>query len=189
MFHTLLRPCSLLLIACLMAIALGCDSNDAPSSDSSGGDGLPTSDADTPLFLEAQHAKSRRFAILEDNGNSCWLYLTTPDQPRPEKDCFVYAPVEPIEELNIDAVRDEGEPPILTKNLATNSALLTNPKPSDFRLRWSVDGESIAVVHKGVPVAMIVKDRKRGVSKALNKSSFFGEPWDQGLYERVFGAL
>ena len=177
------------MIACPVAIALGCNTSAPPASDSSSADRSPTSDADTPLFLETQHGKSKRFALLEDNGSCCWLYLTTPDQTRPEKDCFVYSPIEPIDELNIDAVRNEGVPPILTKNLATDSALLTNANPTDFRLNWSADGESIAVLHKGVPVAMIVKDRKRGLSRALNKSSYFGEPWDQSLYESVFGAM
>jgi hypothetical protein len=46
--------------------------------------------SDENLFLDSQHSTSRRFAVLEDNGTSAWLYLTEPDSRTPVADAWVY---------------------------------------------------------------------------------------------------
>ena len=58
------------------------------------------------LFLDEQHPISRRFAVLEDDGNSAWLYLTEPNGERPCADAWVYDRIAPPsrEELSTPAI-------------------------------------------------------------------------------------
>jgi hypothetical protein len=138
------------------------------------------------IFLSDENPVSGRWAILEDNGNSAWLYITKPGTQQPEKDAFVYSPVQPIERLNIEDIKEHGAPPILTKDLATDSSVLLNAKASEFRFRWSADGESVSVLYLGKPISMIVKESERGYSSALGKEGFFGLPWDQAVHDSHF---
>ena len=89
------------------------------------------------IFITDNNPTTKRWAILEDNGNSAWLYLTKPATQQPEKDAFVYSPVQPIEELNIEEIKEKGTPPILTKALATASSVILNAQSGDFSFNWS----------------------------------------------------
>jgi hypothetical protein len=137
------------------------------------------------IFIESHNPTSRRWAILEGNSNSAWLYLTEAGQPKPDKDAFVYSPIPPIKDLNIEDIKN-GESPILTESIASTSAVINSAQAEDFTFLWSTDGESVAVLHKSTPLAMITKDSKSGFSKSLSKESFFGNPWEQSIYNKYF---
>ncbi len=138
------------------------------------------------IFISDYNPSSKRYAILEDNGYSAWLYLTKTGTQKPEKDAFVYSPVQPIEKLNIEEIKQKGTPPILTKDLATKSAVIIDAKSNDFKFVWAVDGESVSVLYRGLPMAMIVKETERGYSTSINKKGFFSLPWDTAIYDKYF---
>ncbi len=69
--------------------------------------------SDDNLFLQVQHPESLRYAILEDNGTSAWLYLTEPCKPGPAADAWVYNRVEPPWRDEVRAYRDG---PVRSKN-------------------------------------------------------------------------
>jgi len=137
------------------------------------------------IFITDHNTSTKRWAILEDNGNSAWLYLTKPGTQQPEKDAFVYSPVQLVEELNISDIK-QGLPPMLTSELATRSAIILNPKAIEFGIKWSDDGESVAVTYKNIPISMIVRESERGYSTSLSRESAFGKPWDQTVYDKYF---
>ena len=70
-------------VSIVTLLAVGCNTNDKPSDSS-----VTVNDkrSESDLFIDAQHSLSRRFAILEDNGTSAWLYLTEPDTEKPSAD-------------------------------------------------------------------------------------------------------
>ena len=137
------------------------------------------------IFFEERNPVSGRYAILEDNGTSAWLYLTPQSGKGIEKDAFVYSPIEPREVLNKSEI-ENGKSPILTKNMSSASAVIENATRDQLSLVWSENGESVAVLYEGSPVAMIVEGERTGFSKSLSKDSFFGKPWEQGIYDRYF---
>jgi hypothetical protein len=139
-----------------------------------------------PLFLTSFNATSNRHAVLEDDGQSCWLYLTEVRGQRPEKDCFVYSPIQPVEEPNLEAMAS-GAPPVLPRDLASAVAVLVESSAKDFSFVWSEDGESVVVMHRGTARAMIVSGERRGYSRALAKASPIGKPWDDSVFVRYFG--
>jgi len=139
------------------------------------------------IFLDSKHAVSGRFAVLEEMGGTAWLYLTHPELPKPEKDAIVYTrnKLASMEEVQAEARR--GQPPPLAKEYASEGAIIPYARLDEFNIKWSFDGQSVAVLRNNVPLTMILADANRGYSKALSKSGPFGEPWDQQIYERVFG--
>jgi hypothetical protein len=145
------------------------------------------SDTDEGLLIEQQHPGSRRHALLDANATCGWLLLTVPDEYRIDRDAFAFSPgpLVPVEKAILAA--KDGEPPPLASEYASAEAIIRDAGPDDFAFRWSDDGESVAVLYLGDPVAMIVSGSDRGYSRALNRESFYGHPWDQELYDSVFG--
>lgn len=137
------------------------------------------------IFLTNQNNTSNRWAILDDNGKSAWLYLSEKGSSKPYKDSFAYSPIEPVSKINLKAI-NKGEPPVLSKDLASKNAVIENPNQSDFTFHWSKDGESVTLLYKSQPISMIVKESKLGFSKSLKKKSPLGIPWDDKIYIKYF---
>lgn len=144
-------------------------------------------DEDTGIFLEHQHATTRRLVVLEADDRCAWLYLTGPGVRKPEKDAFAYTPGPLTDSDRARAEAKDGLPPSLAADYASGRATIEGARSEDFTFRWSADGRSVALLRRGEPIAMIVSDSKRGYSKALSRSGPYGEPWDQPTYDKVFG--
>ena len=140
------------------------------------------------LLIEHEHARSRRHALLDANEQCGWLLLTLPGEYRIDREAFVFSPglLVPVDEA-IRASKD-GHPPPLASEYASPDAIIREPDADEFAFRWSDDGESVAVLHRGEPAAMIVSGSNRGYSRALSREGFYGHPWDQSIYESVFEA-
>jgi hypothetical protein len=98
------------------------------------------------LFLFWQHPTSRRHAIVEEDGRMIWLYLTVPDGMKPERDSPVYTTAPPAESVDWKQIQKTGEPPPITKDVASPTALLEHPVASEFSVVWSADGRSVGVI-------------------------------------------
>lgn len=139
------------------------------------------------IFLQSQSPVSKRHAVLEDNGKVAFIYLTEPSIPKPMKDAIVYMRVEPIEAVDWERITNTGDTPLLRRDLASPSAVIRNPKASEFSFKWSTDGESVAVLRNGQPLAFaLVKDR-HGYSRAVSVSSPLANAWDDARYTTLFG--
>lgn len=136
------------------------------------------------LFISQQHPVSRRWAIIEDNGRAAWLYLTEPDTQKPAADCWLYNRVPAP--TKFESVR--GEPPVVPQTHAAKNATQAPPTKESVFLRWSQDGESVAVVFDSELVGFIAYGEKRGFSKHLQVSGPFGNVLDTNLFEHVFQA-
>lgn len=137
------------------------------------------------LFLKEMHPVSSRCAVLEDDGQAGWLYLTAVGEMRPEKDAVVYGRVLVPADDAIAAARSGAAPP-LGLEFASAEAVMLDPVPSDFRFQWTADGQSVVVFHQDIPRAMIIAASERGYSRAIARSGFYGLPWDEAVYEQNF---
>ena len=146
---------------------------------------LLTPMSEQELFLDSQHSVSRRFAVFEDDGTSAWLYLTESDTRKPVADAWVYnrIPAPPTEEVH----SYRGGPPPAAIGHASDMALCAIPADHEWSLIWSTDGESVAIVKDGVPVACIVAAQESGYSRELIKDGPWGQTWSDELFERTFG--
>jgi len=136
------------------------------------------------LFLSEQHPRSRRWAIVEDDGSVAWMYLTAPDSERPVADCWLYNRVEAP--TRFDATR--GAPPVVPASHLVSSTPFPAPAPDAVSFVWSGDGESVAVLFDADPVGSILAGEARGYSAHLSRPGPFGAPLDPARFEQVFGA-
>lgn len=136
------------------------------------------------LFLESQHAVSRRFVVMEDDGTSAWLYLTEPETRKPVGDAWVYnrIPAPPTSEIK----SYRGGPPPAAIGYASDTALCDSPFEHEWSFIWASDGHAVAVAKQGVPVACIVADQKGGYSRELIKDGPWGHVWSDAEFKRVF---
>jgi hypothetical protein len=134
------------------------------------------------LFLSEQHPVSRRWAIIEDDGRVAWLYLTEPDTRKPVADCWLYNRVPTP--AHFDSAR--GEPPVVPQTHAGVDATSQPPSAESVRLRWSRDGESVAVFFDAELIGFIAPGQKRGFSRHIRVSGPFGSVLDTELFQRVF---
>ena len=137
------------------------------------------------LFLDEQHAVSRRFAVLEDDGNSAWLYLTEPNCERPCADAWVYNRIAPPSREDVASFRPS--PPPAAAGFARDTALCASPEKHQWAFLWSADGESVAVTKDGQAVACIIAGKKRGYSRELVKDGPWGSVWSDSVFAEAFG--
>ncbi len=134
----------------------------------------------TDIFIQQQHPLSRRWGTLEDDGTSAWLYLSEPDKFRPVADAWVFnrVPAPPVPE-----VKDyRPGPPPAAVGYAGPDALCDDPGRHEWSLHWSPDGESIAVLRDGQPLALIARARRPGHSLLLARNGPWGSVWDEELW-------
>ncbi len=142
---------------------------------------------DKGIFRDSKHPVSKRFSILNEENGTVWLYLTSADQPNPEKAVAVFARSSLATTEEFHAYAEKGESPPLAKDYASKEAILSAAKSREFRFKWTADGQSVALVRNNSPIAMILAEAEHGFSKAVAKSGPYGDPWDQAAYERAFG--
>src|SRR5262245_29684892 len=96
------------------------------------------------------HPASKRHAFVEDDGISCWLYLTLPAADAKtaapiDLDVFVYNHERLYDPQEIKSRFRDTQPPIIP-NYASESALCDSSDDANWWFEWSADGESVAVV-------------------------------------------
>jgi hypothetical protein len=132
---------------------------------------------DSP-FLSARHPASRRLAVFDGDGTSAWLYLSAGGEVRPEADVWVYNRV-PAPEAS-QAERYRGGPPPAARGYAGPESLCEAPELYTWSLRWSSDGDCVALARDGLPVAFIAAGTRRGRSRFLARSG----PWGRSGAKR-----
>jgi hypothetical protein len=138
--------------------------------------------ASQDLFVSEQHPVSHRWAVIEDDGRVAWLYLTEPDSEKPAADCWLYNRVPSPTQF----ASERGESPVVPQTHVAESAGFQPPTEESVHLRWSHDGESVAVLFDSELIGFIVRGQKRGFSKHLRASGPFGSVLDRELFDSVF---
>ncbi len=136
------------------------------------------------VFLSEQHPVSHRWAVLEDDGLSAWLYLTGPDSEKPAVDCWIYNRTSNSEPA--ESYLSRGVAPPAPSECVGDAGLLTSPDGSSFHLMWSKDGESVALFDGSTLMGFIVSGRERGFSRNLGKAGAWGNTLDEDVYKAVF---
>jgi hypothetical protein len=139
------------------------------------------------IFIHSHNMASGRYAIFEDNEQVAYLYLTQPGTQKPARDAIAYSRVPLIAKVDWEQVKKTGEPPSLSQDIASPSAVLKNPLEREFSLQWSTDGQAVALLRNGEPIAFVSAADSFGYSKAAVKPSPLVNPWDQNRYEALFG--
>ena len=136
------------------------------------------------VFLSDQNSVSHRWAILEDDGLSAWLYLTESGSPTPTADCWIYNRTLDSETLEKSAMFKA--PPPASSEYVGESSVIISPDISFFQLVWSRDGNSVAFFDKNILMGFIAAGEQRGYSRNLIKSGAWGNILDCDLHKSLF---
>lgn len=139
--------------------------------------------SDEDLFVTDQHAGSARYAILEDNGTSAWLYLTEPDSQKVAADAWVYNRITAPSLEEVKAYR--GGPPPAAQSFASHDAQCLSPEDHEWSFLWSADGSAVCVCKDGQPQAFATLGSP-GCSRELVKEGPWGTPWTEAAFRKWF---
>ena len=141
-----------------------------------------------PVFhRQEQHPASHRYAILEDNGTTLWLYLTEPDNPTVVAQTWIFSHRPPIESHEWPLFNDRPAPLVPPEELATVEIHLDRADAHAWRFDWSSDGEAVAVVCDARPIALVHASHKIGFSRNVIRAGPWGVPWSERTFHELFG--
>ena len=145
------------------------------------------------LRVTERHPDSGRTAIIADEGDSVWLYLTDASGEGATADCWLMnripAPryAELAENEGAERYRDVGLPPPAIAEVVAEGAFHPAPlEPSRCRFTWAANGQSVAAYYETVLLGFIARGEPRGFSRFLKVASPWGEPLDLERYAEVF---
>ena len=146
------------------------------------------------LHLSERHPSSRRTAIIADEGDSVWLYLTEANGEGVTSDCWlvnrVPAPryADLAENEGAERYRAEGLPPPAIAEVVAEGAFHPAPlEAARLRFAWAANGESVAAYYEAELLGFIARGEPRGFSRFLRVPSPWGEPLDLERFVEVFG--
>jgi len=61
------------------------------------------------------------------------------------------------------------------------------PAAAEFSFVWAADGESVALLRNGQPLALSTAREKLGYSKAVRAPSPLAHPWSEERFRELFG--
>lgn len=142
------------------------------------------------MILAVWNPVSQRHALFCDEGDSAWLYLTQPGENGPEcppvvASVFVCNRVETAPSFTKLARWAPGPPPA-AEGYAAPGAYYPTLEGLDWGIRWSLDGDSVALLQGEDPVAMIVAPNFELYSRYLLKEGGWGLPWSDAVYRHAF---
>ncbi len=144
--------------------------------------------------VSERHPDSQRTAIIADEGDSVWLYLTDAGGEAVTADCWLmnripaprYADL--AEHEGAERYRDEGLPPPAIAEVVADGAFRSVPlEATRCRFAWAANGESVAAYYEAELLGFIARGEPRGFSRFLRVPSPWGEPLDLERFGEVFG--
>ena len=143
------------------------------------------------ILLVGEHEESGRRALIADEGDSVWLYLTHPGAMAIAADCWLYnriiAPSAAQLKERAAAYRARGLPPPAPADLVGPDAVRPrHPATPDIRFTWSRRDGGVAAWERGQLIGFIAPGHPRGFSRFLTGECPWGAPLDLELYEHMF---
>jgi hypothetical protein len=147
---------------------------------------LATSCGAQGIYLQAIHPASKRAAVLEDDGHVAYLYLSAPGTLTPEREVVVYSRRPPVPNVDWWELSKTGETAPIWRDIASREAVISDPRTAEFAFRWAADGDAVALVRGGRPLAFVAASAAQGHSRAVVKPSPLALPWDGARFESTF---
>ncbi len=133
-----------------------------------------------------RHPATGRQALVRDEGESVWLYLTDVDGRELVADCWLFNTIIAPDDLS-DFTSSRDRPPPATSRFTGPDARRGLPGLAEMTLAWSADGHDVCVRMAGVPIGFIDSRRRQGYSRHLRADGPFGQRFDDLKYRELFG--
>lgn len=126
--------------------------------------------------------------MIVDEGDSTWLYLSRAIGSEPERDGWLFNSPSAPPEPDFEACRSAAMPPHAPASLVAEGGVRPTPRADQWSVRWSPNGDAVAVAVDGLAVGAISIDEEQGWSRFLKAKSPWGLPWDERAITRALGA-
>ena len=141
--------------------------------------------ADHKLWLEFDCETSGRTAIVEDLGDSVWVFLTAPDGSTIERDCWLFNKKSAAPEPDLERYRSQSIPPPAPASLIHGAGRRDVPAEEHWSARWSQNGDSVVIAVDGIDLGLASTGAESGMSRYLVEECGWGQPWDDALLRRL----
>lgn len=135
------------------------------------------------IFIQEQHPESGRWAIFDERGDHAYLHITEKGELDHVASVLVYT-----KELVPGHHEDcQSNPPKkLSFDDATADAMRAGLEKKHISFLWSPKGNAVALCIKGEPTAFVTAKGQYAFSKALERVTHFGMPWNHQGFESLF---
>ena len=141
---------------------------------------------DNPDIISERSAESDRTAVVHEEIDSVWLYLSRPGDARPDVACWALNTPEAPPLPDFALYREKSGPPPLPA--ARVAGTLPDPHDGRWSLRWANDGHAVAALLDGQPIAFVIGGRQRGYARYVAAGADpWALPWDSELFAATFG--
>lgn len=167
------------LLICGFSLFLFSNCNEVEEKEETTTDGFETTNSDSDMeyiFLELIDTNSGRTVIIEENDNSIWAYVLTPDNQNIDFDGFICSTIDPVEANSplIQQKMKEGFAPPLSVEFTNEYSVLKEVNPNDIKV---VSGDStIEIYLKNEKYLVLDLTNRTGYSKAISKPGGYGNP-------------
>jgi hypothetical protein len=145
-----------------------------------------SADDEENLWLEFDCEASGRSAIVEDMGDSVWLFLTPPGDSGIDRDCWLFNKASAAAQPELGKYEAESLPPPVPAQLMQAEGTRDVPAEERWSARWSDDGQSVVVAVDGIDLGVASMSEEHGMSRYLTQDCGWGRPWDDALLKRLF---
>lgn len=138
------------------------------------------------IILSSYNSSKSCYAVIEESKDKVWFYLClNADQTTPSSvlgDVFVCNTITLIEHSELDRYKPNLPP--ITKDFGHQEAVCHDIHKIEWELHWLND-DTVLLTKDQKPWALISKDEKRGMSKAIKKSGPWGNNWNEKKYKKL----
>lgn len=139
-------------------------------------------------IITERSEESGRTAVVHEEVDSVWLYLSRPGEARPDVACWVLNTPDAPPVPDFAAYRSQSAPPPLP--VAQVDGAPPDPRHGRWSLRWSRDGHAVAALLDEQPIAFVVGGRSRGHARHVKAGANpWALPWDEDAFAAAFASL
>lgn len=135
------------------------------------------------IFLQEQSEVSGRWAIFDERGDHAYLHITEKDDLDHVTSVLVYT--KQLVPAHHEACQSN-PPKMLSFEDASIDAMRAGLEKKHISFLWSPKGNAVALCIKGEPVAFVTARGQYAFTKALERATHFGMPWNHQGFESLF---
>jgi hypothetical protein len=139
------------------------------------------------LLLKYTCTASGRTAVVSEDEDSVWLYLTAPGSGRRERDCWLFNKPSAPPDPDMSTYRAQSAPPPAPASEILPGGVQEPAAPERWSFTWSARGDAVVVSVDGLPIGFSSMKQRRGLLRYLAQSGPWGETWDEGLVAEAIG--
>lgn len=141
--------------------------------------------SDPLLVISEPHPASTRTAIVADEGDSIWLYITEAGSADIVGACWIANAQDVPDAPDLPSYTNQNLPPPAPAEVIHSGGSISDAHESRWELAWSTDGQAACLFVDGEVRGLITPSG--GYTRFLQRVCPWGKPWDDTVFGDLFG--